>query len=113
MDRYSQIQDVDHYGADALAAWGSTAQLRMVQEECGELIAEINRFERGRASIDALCEEAADVLITLSCLRAFAPDEFDAALKRKLARARCRLDDWLGEAAYTKDGDDCDDGTSP
>ena len=83
---------LDHYGAEALSAYGREKQLRMIQEECGELVAEINRFERGRSDLQRLFEEAADVLITISCLRAVAPDVFDVAVMDKLGRALFRLD---------------------
>jgi NTP pyrophosphatase (non-canonical NTP hydrolase) len=65
----------------------------MVQEECGELIAAINRFDRGRPGArDNLIEEIADAHIMLAQARvAFGEDEIDAAIRRKLARFEERL----------------------
>lgn len=52
----------------ALEMWGEKSQLGMVQEECGELIAVINQYQRGRAGADQVAEELADVFIMLSQL---------------------------------------------
>ena len=49
---------------EAIARWGAESQLRMAQEECGELIAAINRFDRERCWPEAVAEEIADVMIT-------------------------------------------------
>ena len=50
----------------ALKLWGDGPQLGMLQEECGELIAAVNRFERQRNdSLRGLAEELADVEIVL------------------------------------------------
>ena len=49
---------------DAVETYGAAAQLRMLQEECGELIVAIGHYLRGRdGSKDNLCEELADVSI--------------------------------------------------
>jgi len=47
----------------AVEKWGTEPQLRMVQEEAAELIAEINRYLRQRTNDLDLAEEVADVLI--------------------------------------------------
>jgi NTP pyrophosphatase (non-canonical NTP hydrolase) len=47
--------------------WGLRRQLRMTQEECGELIIAISHFIRGRKnSIDNLIEELADTQLMLN-----------------------------------------------
>lgn len=77
----------------AIATWGRTAQLGMVQEECAELIAAIHRRQRGRCSDEDVVEEAADVWIMLEQLVRILGHELVAeALDRKLARLRSRLD---------------------
>ena len=56
---------------EAIDKWGFDAQLRMVQEECAELIAEINHFcrnSRQKKARESLIEETADVLIVLQNL---------------------------------------------
>lgn len=77
----------------AIATWGPTAQLGMVQEECAELIAAIHRRQRGRCHDEDVAEEAADVWIMLEQLvRILGHELVDEALDRKLARLRSRLD---------------------
>lgn len=49
----------------AIAAWGVDAQMGMVNEECAELIAALNRWKRGRIPAEEVAEEVADVLIML------------------------------------------------
>ena len=57
------LLDVAH---KAVATWGVDAQLNMALEECGELIAVINRWRRGRVPAEEVAEEVADVIITLT-----------------------------------------------
>ena len=47
----------------AIAKYGHPEQLNMVQEECGELIAAINHYRRGRIELSALLKEIVDVQI--------------------------------------------------
>lgn len=47
----------------ALAIWGNAAQWQMLQEECGELVAAVSKFHRGRINIVDLAGEIADVQI--------------------------------------------------
>jgi NTP pyrophosphatase (non-canonical NTP hydrolase) len=49
--------------SDAINEFGLLSQMRMCQEECGELIAAINQFLRGRIGLKDLAEEVADVRI--------------------------------------------------
>lgn len=78
----------------AVGAWGSENQLRMLQEECGECVAAVNRLARARpGAVDQLAEEVADVLIMAAQARyILGTDAVDAALSRKLARLEQRLD---------------------
>ena len=79
-------------GARAVAKWGQASQLEMVQEECAELIAALNRVKRGRVDRAAVAEEAADVYITLEAVRCWLGDAaVDEAIERKLARLAERL----------------------
>ena len=51
----------------AIATWGTPAQLRIMQEELAECIVAIGHYLRQRElSYSELCEEMADVLVTLS-----------------------------------------------
>jgi len=76
----------------ALRRYGFEAQLSMLTEECGELVAAVNRYRRGRAgAFEAMIEEMADVSILLDQMRLVYGAEIDAARERKLARLRERL----------------------
>ena len=49
---------------EAVETYGIDAQMRMLQEECGELIVAVGHYLRGRnGSLANLCEELADVKI--------------------------------------------------
>jgi len=77
---------------EAIVKWGAPAQWRMVQEEAAELIAAINRLCRGRASIDDVAEEVADMAIMVGQAALLVdPDRFEAHVCAKLARLKARL----------------------
>ena len=76
----------------AVQQWGAAAQWRMVQEECGELVAAVNRFDRRRCSAEALAEEVADVLIMSAQARMMLGERLvDIAVENKLERLYLRL----------------------
>ena len=78
----------------AIHKWGYGPQLRMAMEECGELVAAIAQYERGRVTSAALIEEVADVLIMMHQLRLILGPEFvDEAYNKKIERLRKRLND--------------------
>jgi len=90
------LRDMDEPGQSvlrrALRRYGFEAQLSMLTEECGELVAAVNRYRRGRAgAFEAMIEEMADVSILLDQMRLVYGAEIDAARARKLARLRERL----------------------
>jgi len=78
--------------AEALQRWGLKSQLGLLAEECGELIAMINRWQRGRTGEDSVAIEAADVEIMLGQLRLIMGSQIDAAKRLKLARLEKRLE---------------------
>jgi NTP pyrophosphatase (non-canonical NTP hydrolase) len=78
----------------AIHLWGPASQLRQLQEECGELIAEINRLVRGRSSLETLASEIADVEIMLEQARLIIDDKIvDEMKKRKLDRLVKRIEE--------------------
>ncbi len=78
---------------EAIATWGQGPQLRQLQEECGELVAAVNHFERGRVTAHDLALEMADVSIMLEQgIRIVGREVFEGARERKLARVRSRID---------------------
>lgn len=77
----------------AVSRWGVEAQWRMLQEECAELIAAINRADRQRCEVNDLVEELADVAIMLGqAAEMVGLDRCRAAKQRKLERLEQRLD---------------------
>ena len=77
---------------EAIERWGAESQLRMVQEECGELVAAINRFGRKRCGPEAVAEEIADVMITCEQAAIIVGEDLVAARKaEKLERLKARL----------------------
>lgn len=78
----------------ALRMWGRAAQWRMLQEECGELIAAINQLDRRRISVDDVAEELADVAIMLGqAAEIVGIERCREAKARKLARLEQRLEE--------------------
>ena len=49
----------------AIELWGEESQIGIAVEECGEFLAAVNQQKRGRVSNEEVCEEIADVLITM------------------------------------------------
>lgn len=72
---------------EAIKHYGPEQQLRMLQEECGELIAVVNHFMRGRCSLADVMTEVADVQIMIEQIRSMAPiDEYLMFYHEKLDR---------------------------
>lgn len=53
---------------DAIARWGEAAQVHMLHEEIGELLAAVGHFYRGRATRAEVISEVADVRVMLEQL---------------------------------------------
>jgi NTP pyrophosphatase (non-canonical NTP hydrolase) len=86
-------EELNELCARAVLVWGSTAQLRLLQEECGELIAAINHSERGRIEERELADEIADVIITVTqATHVVGAKHVADALAHKLARLRGRIE---------------------
>lgn len=86
--------DIEGLLQRAVDLWGEEAQMRMVQEECAELIATVNRHQRERCSNEDVAEEVADVLIMVEqARRIVGAAAVDAAKERKLQRLARRLTD--------------------
>ena len=47
----------------AIKTFGEKHQLRMLQEECAEVVVDVNHYLRGRIGKDKLCSELADLEI--------------------------------------------------
>lgn len=89
------IDRIRRTGAAAILKWGTTSQINQVQEECGELVAAINRLRRGRVNAKELAEEVADVIITTEQARQIVNElggDVEAAIEAKLTRLEGRID---------------------
>lgn len=78
----------------ALEAWGKEAQLRMLQEECAELIHAVSKHIRGAP--DNIAEEIADVDLMLSEIKRLFP-HYAEIREQKLEKLEnlLRKDFWL------------------
>jgi len=77
-----------------IALWGIDLQMDMLQEECGELVAVVNQYKRGRVSVYQLAEEMADVSIMLDQISMSVPglrDSMEATREAKLDRLAKRV----------------------
>lgn len=88
MNSFRTIEQVNSLFRRSIEAYGAIPQLRMVQEEAGELITAINHFLRGReGGQQSMVEEVADCLIMLHQARILAgPEKVDQVVREKLAR---------------------------
>jgi NTP pyrophosphatase (non-canonical NTP hydrolase) len=74
---------------EAIEKWGEEAQVNMLNEECGELIAAVAQFRRGRTSHHDVMTELADVFIMVEQIAAMMSyDDFEKELERKLTKLR-------------------------
>jgi len=86
-------KDVVDVARDAVEVWPEEGQMRMAQEECGELVAAINRYRRGRCTVEDLSSEVADVLITVTQMRLLLGPVVDAQIAAKVKRLRDRIEE--------------------
>lgn len=87
---------------ECMTFWGLERQLRMTQEECGELIIAVSHFIRGRESgLEDLIEELADVQLMINqIIRHVGEDKVKAVIDIKSDYVKRELEKEKGE----KDG---------
>lgn len=80
---------------EAVETYGIDAQMRMLQEECGELIVAVGHYLRGReGSLANLCEELADVRIMVEQIEiALDNPAIEELYNYKLGRLKKRLEE--------------------
>lgn len=89
----TEVKQLNLYNK-ALARYGIDAQKLMVVEECGELLNALAKLSRGRASIEELITELADVHIMVEQMALYYGwAEFQEEKERKLERLQQRLYD--------------------
>ena len=85
-------QEQERLLARAVEVYGAPDQWGMVLEECGELVAAINRRNRGRITDDQLLEEVADVIVMVEQARQMlGASRVDRMIAKKLDRLEKRL----------------------
>jgi len=78
----------------AVTKWGHESQINMMIEECAELITALRHFARGKATIDDVCSELADIEIMSAQMRScFGNKKIEAAIELKIMRLKQLLDD--------------------
>lgn len=78
---------------EALKKWGEDAQVRMLYEECGELITAVAQFGRGRTSHHDVMTELADVSIMVEQIATLMSyEDFEVEKDRKLNGLKERLE---------------------
>lgn len=66
--------------------------MRLLQEECAELIAAVNQFDRGRCSIEKVAEEVADVGLMIVAARGICGEALvEGLVIKKLERLEQRI----------------------
>lgn len=98
--------DKDKLYREAVSYWGRRKQMRMVQEECAELILAVSHYlrmvDRGEewnnSGLDNLVEETADVLNMAEQLRYMVGTKLvDKVREEKLERVEKKLKRYKGE----------------
>ena len=80
----------------AIEKWGCANQLRMLIEECSELIQAIAHHERGRNGAGDVAEEIADVEILIEQAKQsmYLEDEVNEFKQQKLERLQKRVNEF-------------------
>lgn len=88
-------EEIKTIETDAIQTYGIESQMRMLQEECGELIVAVGHYLRGRnGSLANLCEELADVRIMVEQMEiALNNPAVEERYNHKLGRLKKRLEE--------------------
>ena len=82
----------------AFNLWGADAQVKMLNEEIGELLAAIGKFDRSRVGVHDVITELADVSIMVEQMASlFGYEEFEKEKDYKLTRLEERLNKYERE----------------
>lgn len=69
-------EDLEQLYRDCVEFWGADRQIRMLQEECGELIVASSHYLRLRETgLDEIIEELADVQLMVNQIKMFIGEE--------------------------------------
>ncbi len=76
-----------------LEKWGEKAQYDQLIEECAELIATLKHYERGKANLENVVDELADVYLMVGQLAyMLGEDRLQQAVTRKIAKLQDLLE---------------------
>ena len=82
----------------AFNLWGADAQVKMLNEEIGELLAAMGKFDRRRVEVHDVITELADVSIMVEQMAdLFGYEEFEKEKDYKLTRLEERLNKYERE----------------
>jgi len=78
---------LDTFCKFGIKKFGEEPQTEMAIEEMSELIVALQHYKRGRATIKEVCDEVADVIITVNSLRFIFDDELiQAKINKEMNR---------------------------
>ena len=73
---------------EALKKWGHESQIKMMIEECAELIAVLHHYDRGKVRAIEVCGEIADVDIMVQQMKALFGPKCEDIKKHKLGKLK-------------------------
>lgn len=89
----TRIEDFEDLLQQATDMWGEESQMLLAIEECGELIAVLSQYMRGRKTKADVIEEIADVSLVMRQLRLlFGQNEVTLIEINKIKRLKMRLE---------------------
>lgn len=93
MDKHRQLEEYKKMLVDAIETDGIDFCVDCLIEECAELIVAIRHYRRGRASVDKVIEEMADVNLMCDMVRVGLDNEigFYDIIKQKSERVGERI----------------------
>lgn len=85
---------------DALDVFGPDHQIDKCIEECGELIAALTRYRDGRATVEDVVDELADVgVMRRQMVKVFGPAAVDRRTAEKMERLETLIAERKGECS--------------
>jgi NTP pyrophosphatase (non-canonical NTP hydrolase) len=79
----------------ALEKWKLDTQMDILQEESGEVVTAVSRWERGRVGKEKVAEEVADVIVSMMSVipGLDIEDMVESYIRSKLTRLKGRIED--------------------
>lgn len=95
-------EELDQLYTDCVEFWGAERQLRMLQEECAEVILEVSHYLRpDRTNLAKLIEEIADAQLMINQMKAlFGEEKVKEMMDIKSDYIKKKLEEEKGEAQW-------------